>query len=427
MNTHSHLGMQPNLRRGEVVSGIALSVLSENPERLAMLQNRLDAAGVCQTVLSHPGFPAQSTDSIIRRLQDTHTEVVVIDIEPHNIHRAASAIEVIEAATNGVIVLAIGNLEDPGTIVTAMRAGAREFLDRNPDSDVLAQSLSRLASTRSRTRVPGGRARLITVASAKGGAGGTTVAVNLASAIQTLKGSVLLVDLAKLGHAALHLNVHPNFGVIDALQNLHRLDTSLLDGLIISCKSGLKLLAGTQKINPVQVTSAELAHLMEQLSSRYDYLVVDASGRTDQTLRSLAELSTMVLLVTQTDVASLWSASRLQTFIEPVGEGKRVHLVLNRFRKIPGLTDEDVERLTNCHLLWKVPSNYHAVAASLDKGIPLASQRNNDIAESMRLLAEKLTSSSEGGLAHDLTLTIGRPEVRKSGRNFLISALRTGQ
>jgi Flp pilus assembly CpaE family ATPase len=41
-----------------------------------------------------------------------------------------------------------------------------------------------------------------------------------------------LLDFAPIGHAALALNLRPQFGVLDALQNLHRLDVSLLDGLM---------------------------------------------------------------------------------------------------------------------------------------------------------------------------------------------------
>src|SRR5712692_2369782 len=39
-----------------------------------------------------------------------------------------------------------------------------------------------------------------------------------------------MVDFAPGGHAALHLNVRPSFGLLDALQNLHRMDATLLEG-----------------------------------------------------------------------------------------------------------------------------------------------------------------------------------------------------
>ena len=45
----------------------------------------------------------------------------------------------------------------------------------------------------------------------KGGNGATTVAVNLALALQSAYGQTALVDLAPLGHAALHMNLKPVF------------------------------------------------------------------------------------------------------------------------------------------------------------------------------------------------------------------------
>ena len=112
--------------------------------------------------------------------------------------------------------------------------------------------MTRFTATRGKARTSTGRARVFTVTNAKGGAGATSVAVNTAVALQEAHGGVLLVDFAALGHTALHLNVRPSFGIVDALQNLHRLDTSLLEGLMTPCKGGLQLLAGPQV--PAMVT-----------------------------------------------------------------------------------------------------------------------------------------------------------------------------
>ena len=95
------------------------------------------------------------------------------------------------------------------------------------------------------------------VTNAKGGAGSTTVAVNTAIALQEAHGGVLLVDFAPLGHAALHLNLRPAFGVFDALQNLHRLDASLLAGLLTQCKGGLQLLAAPSQPFTLSPTAAD--------------------------------------------------------------------------------------------------------------------------------------------------------------------------
>ena len=201
----------------------------------------------------------------------------------------------------------------------------------------------------------------------KGGAGGTTVAVNVAIALQESQGGVLLVDFAPLGHCSLHLNVRPTFGVVGALQNLHRLDASLLEGLMTQCKGGLQLLAGPQQPQSLTPAAAELARLFDLLVAHFRYVVVDCSGRADQTARLLCDLSNAVLLVANADVVSLWSASRIRGFLEDGATRDRVRIVLNRYKKIPGFTDEDVEKATNSKLLWKIPNNYQSIAPPLTK------------------------------------------------------------
>ena len=409
--------------------GIAVSLLSEERERLSVLQHRLESTQMARIVFSHVGFPAAATDPVLRQVQDVRTEVVFVDIDPANPQRAIHAIELIRATTSDIAIFAIGEMNHPPAIVAAMRAGAGEFVERNAPADALVDALTRFTATRSKIRTSSGRARVFTVTNAKGGAGATTVAVNTALVLQQSHGGVLLVDFAALGHAALHLNVRPSFGLVDALQNLHRLDTSLLEGLLTPCKGGLQLLAGPQIPAVVAPGPAELARLFDLLVANFRYVIVDCSARMDSTTRLLSDLSNAVLLVAQTDVVSLWSAGRIRTFLEEGTGRDRVRIVLNRYKKIPGFTDEDVETATNGKLLWKLPNNYQAIAPAIDKGNPVVLQSGEDISRSFRSLAAALADAAptgEGSL--DLAYTHEKGNLKeKSARRLLISPLRAGQ
>lgn len=407
--------------------GIAVTVLSEDRERLAVLQHRLESTQMARNVFSHVGFPAAATDPVLRQIQDVHAEVALVDIDPANPQRAIHAIELIRATTSEIAIFAVGEMNHPPSIVAAMRAGAGEFVERQVRPEALVDALTRFTATRGKTRTSSGRARVFTVTNAKGGAGATTVAVNTALALQQSHGGVLLADFAALGHAALHLNVRPTFGLVDALQNLHRLDTSLLEGLLTPSKGGLQLLAGPQIPATVAPGAAELARLFDLLVSNFRYVIVDASARLDATARLLSDLSNTVLLVAQTDVVSLWSAGRIRTFLEEGTGRDRVRIVLNRYKKIPGFTDEDVETATNAKLLWKLPNNYQAIAPAIDKGNPVVLHSGEDISRSFRSLAATLAEAaptSEGSL--DLSYEKGSLK-EKSARRLLISPLRAGQ
>ena len=77
--------------------------------------------------------------------------------------------------------------------------------------------------------------------------------------------------------------------------------------------------------------------------------------------------SNAVLMVAQTDVVSLWSAGRVQAFLQEGAGRDRLRIVLTRYKKIPGFTEEDVEKATNCKVLWKVPNNFQVVGPAIDK------------------------------------------------------------
>ena len=414
------------ISENRAMHGIAVALLTEDREHLSALQNRLEETRLGRAVFNHVGFPAGPTDSILRQLQDSRAEVVIVDIPSQDSQRAIRTIELIRATTLQIAIFANGEMTQPANIVASMRAGAGEYLDHSAGSETLLEALTRFSSARG---TPGGagKAKVFTFLSAKGGAGCTTCAVNTAVALQQAHGNVVLVDFAPIGHAALHLNLRPQFGVLDALQNLHRLDVSLLDGLMTPTKEGLHLLAGPQQPYPSEPTPGELARLFDLLVNHYRYVVVDASSRLDSTTRLLSDLSNAVLVVAQTDVVSLWSAGRIHAFLEEGTGRDRLRMVLNRYKKIPGFTDANVEQVTNCKVLWKVPNAFHAVSPAIDQGAPVVMQEGPEISRSYRALAETLaeaSSNSDGGP----DLVYGQEGARKKAPGRLsLSTARAGQ
>src|SRR6202162_5494997 len=378
------------ISENRAMHGIAVALLTEDPEHLSELQNRLEDTHLAQVVFSNVGFPIGPTDSILRQIQDLRAEVVVVDIPAQNPQRAIKAIELIQANTPQLAIFANGSMQQPTTIVASMRAGAGEYLDDSAGAEALLEALTRFSSSRTRALGGVGKARVFTFLSAKGGAGCTTAAVNTALALQQSHGDVVLVDFAPIDHASLHLNLRPQFGVLDALQNLHRLDASLLDGLMTPANDGLLVLAGAQQPYPTEPTPGELARLFDLLVNHYRFVVVDASSRLDATTHLLSDLSNAVLVVAQADVVSLWSAGRIHTFLEEGTGRDRLRMVLNRYKKIPGFSEADVEQMTNCKVLWKVPNAFQAVGPSIDHGTPVVLQEGPEISRSYWALAATL-------------------------------------
>ena len=148
----------------------------------------------------------------------------------------------------------------------------------------------------------------------------------------------------------------------------------------------------------------------------------------DGTMQTICDLSNAVLLVTQTDVVSLWSAGRIQSFLQEGAGRDRLRIVLNRYKKIPGFTDEDVEKATNCKVLWKIPNNFQVIGPAIDKGSPVAMQGNHEIGRSYQGLAAELagaTTSAEGALSLLFQHDKGDSKKRAGGP-LIVSPMRAG-
>ena len=370
---------------------VSVVIVATDNEQRAVLQVLVDGTSVARTVHTCATFPVAVSDPVTRRVRAANPDVTIVDIPADNPALALRTIELLHQEAPDSAIFAVGNLNQPQIIVNAMRAGAREFIERPTNTTDLLEAFVRLTAAQRRGRQEGVRGKVLSVINAKGGNGATTVAVNLALALQSAHGQTALVDLAPLGHAALHMNLKPVFNVADATRNLHRMDSSLLESFMTRHNGGLQLLAGGSIPAAVDPSTAEFVKLFDMLVNHYRYVVVDASSRFDAASRLIANLSETVLLVACTDVASLWSAARVQQYLGESGGRERVRLVLNRFRKVPGFSESDAEAAVGAKLLWRVPNQYFAVSSAIDRGIPLMDQRNSEIARCFAGLAHELT------------------------------------
>jgi pilus assembly protein CpaE len=370
---------------------LSVVIVAPDNEQRAVLQVLVDGTNVARTVHTCATFPVAASDPVARRVRAATPDVTLIDIPSENPAPALRAIELLHQEMPDSAIFAIGTLDQPQIIVNAMRAGAREFLQRPPTTSDVLEAFVRVSTAQRRVREEGIRGKVFCVLNAKGGNGATTVAVNLALALQTAHGQTALIDVAPLGHTALHMNLKPVFNVADAIRNVDRLDASLLESFMTRHSGGLHLLAGTNIPAAIDPATAEFVKLFDMLVSQYRYVVVDASSRFDSASRLIANLCEAVLLVACTDVASLWSAARVQQYLGETGSRERVRLVLNRFRKVAGFSEADAEAAVGAKLLWRVPNQYFAISTAIDRGTPVMDQRSSEIARCFSGLAQELT------------------------------------
>jgi pilus assembly protein CpaE len=372
---------------------LSVVVVAADSEQRTILQVLVDGTSVARVVHVCGSYPVAAADPVVRRIQSGTPDVTLVDIPMDHPAQALRSLELLRQEMPQTALFAIGSMSQPQVIVNAMRSGAREFIERPTTTTDLLEAFVRLTAAQRSIKQTDVRGKLFTVVNAKGGNGATTIAVNLAMALQAAHGNTALIDIAPLGHAALQMNLKPAFSLSDAVRNLHRLDSSLLEGFMTRNSDGLQVLAGANAPLALEPSTSDFARLFDMLANHFRYVVVDASTRIDGATRLVCNLSETVLLVAHADVASLWSAARVQQFLTDIGGKERVRLVLNRFRKIPGFSESDAETAAGVKLLWKIPNQYFAVSAAIDRGVPLMHQNHTDLARAFIALAARLTEN----------------------------------
>jgi pilus assembly protein CpaE len=373
---------------------LSVAVFATDNDQRAVLQVLVDGTSVARTVCSNPTMPSAANDPVIRKTRVFAPDVVVVDIAADDVASALRAIELLHQELPDAAVFAVGPLTQSQLIVSAMRAGVREYIERPTTTTDLLEAFVRLTATRRKPGRQNSRGKLFTVVNAKGGSGATTVAVNLALALQSIHPSTALVDLAPLGHCALHLNLKPTFTVSDAIANLHRLDSSLLESFMARhgrAAGGLQVLAGPVTPTAIEPSASDFARLLDTIVGLFHYTVVDVSSRLDSATRLVSNLSEKILLVAHADVATLWSAGRVALYLGESGSRDRFALVLNRYRKVAGFDEAQTEAAIGAPVLWRIPNQYFAVSTAIDRGIPLVQQGNTEFSRSISGLAEHLT------------------------------------
>jgi pilus assembly protein CpaE len=199
-------------------------------------------------------------------------------------------------------------------IVYSMRAGANEFFTWPPPEEAFNGAIRRTAARRETSHGARPSATTLVFFGAKGGAGTTTLSVNCGVELARLsKRSTIIVDLKPgLGEVALFLGVRPRYTLLDAIDNLHRLDREFLRELVLKHKSGLEILAGSDQFDrPGAADGGAIEELLRLLARQYEYIVIDAGSQINSCTVAALYSADQMFLVANPDVPSVRNAQRL--------------------------------------------------------------------------------------------------------------------
>ncbi len=343
-----------------------------------LLETDETAAVALQSAIGPDTTTVDSMAVVYDRLQaDAHVDLVVVgpDVEARLALDLAAA-QRVSRPTLGVVLLR--RRVHSAILRDAMVAGVREVV---PSSDLAALSD---ACQRSRTLselVRGGQdegsgrtaGQIVTVFSAKGGCGKTTMSTNLAVALaQTPGRRVCLLDLdLAFGDVAIALQQTPNRTVADAT-GLSTLDEVAVKSLVTPHSSGVDtLLAPAEPGTSEGISGALVSDLLKVLRSSYDVVVVDTPPALNEHVLAAFDQTDHFVLLATLDIPALKNLKlTLETLDVLRYPRERWHVVLNRSDAKVGLTVKDVQSTLRTEIAALVPSS-RAVPASVNRGVPL--------------------------------------------------------
>lgn len=306
----------------------------------------------------------------------------------------AWAVESLTRALPGVAIVATGRSTSADFVIEVIRAGALEFIRRPVEREDLLAALDKVL--RLRRGAPAARppARITSVFSTKGGLGVTTLATNLAvSLAERAPGSTILVDLdTRQSDVSTFLNLQPSYSVLDALENLERLDESFLRGLVVKHSSGLVVLPGPSRIERSHLVAEQVQAGLAMIRAHFDNVVLDLTHDMDPATITALEASDTILFLTGLNVSALRSgAAGLAAFRHLGLSVQKLKVVVMRDGTGEDVTIKHAREALGLPIYWRTPSDYPTVVASINNGTPVvtASPRSK-VAKNIRDLSEQI-------------------------------------
>jgi len=336
-------------------------------------------------------------DPQLDRLRRLEPAVVLLDLESDpRVGLKFAQFLLDEGYTQAMI--GAGSDLSPELLLAAMQAGIVEFLPKPLSPEDLREALDRLwrkTGRKSREDLQHEPGRVLAVFGAKGGAGSTSFATNLAVEIHRLsRRKTLLVDLdLELGETALLLGMEPKFSILDLVRNFHRVDAGLLASYIERHESGVELLSAPyQPTDPEDVRVERVAQILDFLRERYDFIIVDTPKTFSPVALSGIEQSDELYLLTTADLQSLRNVTRCLPLLRQIAERKEkgwLKLVVNRYDSRQIITLDEVEKTLDLDVYATLANDYRALMESINEGRPSVMDGKSNYAHDVRSIAAR--------------------------------------
>ena len=360
---------------------IRLLIVDDRPETQESLRRMLSLERDIEVIGA-----ATSGEQAIQQTGDLRPNVVLMDLNMPGMDGMA-ATEIITKEHPFAFVIMMSVNSDAESVRRSMLAGARDFLVKPFTTEELAASIRRVYRLDSGRRIQPEavgapavasmtmkRGKMIAVFSPKGGAGCSTVAVNLAVALQKPgRRSVVLVDAnLQFGDVAALLNMRPQRSANDLVPHIGDLDVQLINAVLVSHASGVKALLAPNRVEDSDVVTPDcMEAILVQLLKMFDYVIVDTKGFLYDLVLRVLDVSDRILLVATPCIPALKGVRQFLAFMETQGySADRYSLVINQADRPGALGMSDIEGSLKMKVTKSLPDEHLTVMQASGEGIP---------------------------------------------------------
>ena len=318
----------------------------------------------------------QTTDpqSFVSQKKGVSPDVVLVEMNGES--RVPEWLENLPQEMPHTHILVCSYNREPDFLIRAMQVGIREFLPLPLTQGDLESALKRVRTARKQLIPVEDRAgRIIVVTGHKGGAGSTTIAVNLAQALgESTAGRVALVDFGRpFPDVGTFLDLESNYSIMDLVQNIANLDKSFFQRIMQPYGPKLSILHGPSDFKDQESIDLEsLESIFAILRQMYSFVVVDLSHWLDELFLRVLTEADMVLMLTGLTVPDLRNLKKLWPYTMEWHQDKRkIKIVVNRYDNSSGLQLRDLENILQHPAFATLPVDYQALMQCLNQGSPL--------------------------------------------------------
>jgi len=258
----------------------------------------------------------------------------------------------------------------------AIRSGARDFLPEPVNKADLVASVQQTCAEL-RAQVVQGRGTVHAFVGAAGGVGSSFIAANVAHMLTAhARRRTALIDMdLNFSPTAHHLNLTPQRGLLEALDEVASLDEDALGGFGARHASGLRLYSSTAQhaVLSKDVRADRLLAFIALLAGHNEHLVIDLPHALDNLTAAAFGAATHIYMVLEQSTLHVRNATTLIRILrDELGvPPQRLRILVNRYAKKALLQREDLSRALNIEVTATIPNHYRRALESSDSGIPL--------------------------------------------------------